>query len=59
MDELIAGGLSSDACARRMVRAIEARRREVYIGQKETLALYFNRFAPNLFHRFIRNTTLK
>jgi short-subunit dehydrogenase len=59
MDERIAGGLASEACAKRLVRAIEQRRREVYIGQRETLALYFSRWAPNLFHRFIRNTTLK
>jgi short-subunit dehydrogenase len=59
MDQLTAGGLASEACARRIVKAIEQRRREVYIGQKETLALYFSRWAPNLFHRFIRNQTLK
>jgi short-subunit dehydrogenase len=59
MDERIASGLTSDACARRIVRAIERRRREVYIGQRETLALYLSRWAPNLFHRILRNTTLK
>jgi short-subunit dehydrogenase len=59
MDELIAGGLASDACARHIVNAIERRRREVYIGQKEVLAVYFNRWAPNLFHPFLRNATLK
>jgi short-subunit dehydrogenase len=59
MDERIAGGLTSDDCARRIVRAIERRRREVYIGQRETLALYLSRWAPNLFHRILRNTTLK
>ena len=59
MDELIAGGLPSDVCARRIAKAIEGRRREVYIGQKEVLGVYFSRWAPNLFHRFIRNTQLK
>jgi dehydrogenase/reductase SDR family member 7B len=59
MDELIAGGLPSDICARRIAEAIERRRREVYIGQKEVLGVYFSRWAPNLFHRFLRNTQLK
>jgi short-subunit dehydrogenase len=59
MDELIAGGLASDLCARRIASAIERRRREVYIGRKEVLAVYLSRWAPSLFHRFIRNTTLK
>jgi short-subunit dehydrogenase len=59
MDEVIAGGLTSERCARQIVKAIERRRREVYIGRKEVLAVYFSRWAPNLFHRFLRNTTLK
>jgi short-subunit dehydrogenase len=59
MDERIAGGLTSEVVARRIVKAIERRRREVYIGQRETLGLYLSRWAPNLFHRILRNTTLK
>jgi short-subunit dehydrogenase len=59
MDERIAGGLASDVCARRIARAIESRRREVYIGKKEVLGVYLSRWAPNLFHRIIRNTKLK
>ena len=46
MDELIAGGLASDLCARRIASAIEHRRREVYIGQKEVLGVYLSRWAP-------------
>jgi short-subunit dehydrogenase len=59
MDEHIAGGLSAGAAARRIVKAIERRRREVYIGQRETLGLYLSRWAPSVFHRILRNTTLK
>jgi short-subunit dehydrogenase len=59
MDEQIAHGLACDVCARRIVQAIEQRRREVYIGQREKLAVYLSRWTPNLFHRLIRNTTLK
>jgi hypothetical protein len=40
-------------------RAIESRRREVYIGKKEVLGAYLSRLVPNLFHRIIRNTKLK
>jgi short-subunit dehydrogenase len=59
MDQLIAQGLPSHECARRIANAIERRRREVYIGQKEVLAVYLSRWAPSLFHRLLRNTTLK
>lgn len=54
MDAQIAHGLSPDECARRIVRAIERRRREVYICRKEIFGLYLSRFAPGLFSRFTR-----
>jgi short-subunit dehydrogenase len=54
MDREIDKGLPSDECARRVLRAIERRKREVYIGRKERLGVYICRFAPGLFHRLIR-----
>ncbi len=54
MDPEIDRGLAPEVCARRIVRAIENRRSEVYIGGKEVLGVYFSRFAPRLFRRFIR-----
>jgi short-subunit dehydrogenase len=59
MDELIANGMASDECARRIVRAIERRSREVYIGNRETWAVLASRLAPRLFARFSRTTQLK
>jgi len=54
LDKEIAGGLPSDQCARRIVRAVERRRREVYICRQEIFGLYISRFAPGLFRRIIR-----
>jgi hypothetical protein len=51
--------MASETCARHIARAIESRRREVYIGKKEVLGVYLRRWAPTLFHRIIRNTKLK
>jgi short-subunit dehydrogenase len=59
MDQQTSSGLASAVCARRIAEAIESRRREVYIGKKEVLGVYLSRWAPNLFHRIIRNTKLK
>jgi short-subunit dehydrogenase len=59
MDQLIAAGMPSDECARQIVRAIERRRREVYIGNRETWAVLASRLAPRLFARFSRTTELK
>ena len=54
MDSQIANGLSPNECARWIIRAIERRRREVYICRKEIFGLYLSRFAPGLFSRFTR-----
>jgi dehydrogenase/reductase SDR family member 7B len=59
MDELIAGGMASGKCAEQIVRAIEHRRREVYIGRKEKLGVLLSRLAPGVFARMIRRTKLK
>lgn len=52
-DADIRNGTPSDECARKIVRAIEAGRREVYIGKK-WWAVYVARFFPGVFSRFVR-----
>jgi dehydrogenase/reductase SDR family protein 7B len=59
MDKEIARGLSCEACARRIIRAVERRRREVYICRKEIVGLYLSRFVPGLFGRFTRSKRRK
>jgi len=59
MDKDIRNGLPSDVCARAIASAIEHRRREVYIGQKERLGVYISRFAPALFSRLVRSKKSK
>jgi short-subunit dehydrogenase len=59
MDENIRQGLAADECARRMVRAIERRRREVYVGNKERLAVYVSRYAPGVFSRIMRRVRFR
>lgn len=56
MDQVTAEGMPADKFARKMVRALEARKEEVYIGgDKEKLAIYLKRFWPTLFSKMIRN----
>jgi dehydrogenase/reductase SDR family protein 7B len=54
LDPEIANGLPPDECARQILRAIERRRREVYICRKEILGLYLSRFVPGFFSRVTR-----
>lgn len=54
LDAQIASGLPSEECARRIVGAIERRRREVYICRREIFGLYLSRIVPGLFSRLTR-----
>lgn len=55
LDKQIASGLAPEKCARKIIRAIERRRPEVYVARYEKLGLYISRFAPGLFRRIIRS----
>ncbi len=54
MDDAQANGISPEKCARKIIRAVKTRKREVYIGGKERYAVYLKRFLPGLFNRIIR-----
>jgi short-subunit dehydrogenase len=46
--------------ARKMIRAIENKKREVYIGgTKEVVAIYLDRYMPGLFSKIVRNAKVK
>lgn len=51
MDDGQSGGITPEACAEQYIRAIEKGKREVLIGGKELLMVYFKRFVPALFER--------
>jgi short-subunit dehydrogenase len=47
-------GVTPEHCARKIVRAVAGRRREVYIG-REAIGIYLQRFFPTLMARIARN----
>lgn len=59
MDEAQYKGKPADWCARKIVRAIEKRKTEVYIGGIETLGVPFKRFFPTWFSRYIRSAKVR
>lgn len=54
MDEAQASGMSSDACAEKIIRGVIREKSEVYVGGKELMGVFIKRFAPGLFNRIIR-----
>jgi len=54
MDDAQANGMPADVCAREIVKAVAAKKEEVYIGGKETKAIWLKRFFPGYFSKKIR-----
>lgn len=54
MDHNQESGMSSEECARQIVRAASKIKPEVLIGKKEILAVYLKRFFPGIFRKVIR-----
>jgi short-subunit dehydrogenase len=52
-DRATESGMHPDRFARKMLRAIEKRKTEVYIGGKEVSGVYVKRFFPGLLHRLV------
>lgn len=59
MDDLQAKGKPVDWCACEIVKAIEKKKEEVYIGGKEILLIYIKRFFPSLFSGIIRKVKVR
>lgn len=54
MDTATARGITAEACAARIVRAIERREEELTVGGKETLAVLLKRLWPGAYSRLLR-----
>jgi short-subunit dehydrogenase len=46
-------------CARKIVRAIEKNREEVYLGGREVVGVYLKRFFPSIFSKLIRKVPVR
>ena len=52
-DSATQNGMPPDILAKKMIKAIEKEKFEVYIGGKETLAVHIKRFFPKLLHKVV------
>ena len=59
MQEAIANGISAEACAQGMIRAVVSGRNEVLIGGVETYSVLLKRLFPGWFDAIIRNNPMK
>ncbi len=59
MDNAQENGMHPDKCALKIIRAIVKEKQEVYIGGKETLAVYLKRWFPSIFSKLIRKAAVR
>ena len=52
-------GLPVAVFARKMIRAIEQKKYEAYMGKREVLGVYLKRFFPRLLHRVVLKSSVK
>jgi short-subunit dehydrogenase len=50
---------SAEWCAGKIIRAIECKKEEVYLGGREIFGVYIKRFFPALFSRLIKNVAVR
>ncbi|MDC0008092.1 SDR family oxidoreductase [bacterium] len=58
-DEATQKGLPVNTFGKKMIRAIEKKKYEVYIGKKEVAGIYLKRFFPRLLHKVVLRSTVR
>ena len=56
MDDGMNKGMTPEFLCKKMLKALQKKKKEVYIGGKEILGIHLRRFVPGLFFKIIRNT---
>ncbi len=59
MDDAQANGMPADVFAKKMIRAIERKKREVNIGGKERFAVLMKRFFPGIFAKAVQKAKVR
>lgn len=59
MDQAQANGMSAEQCAQEIFAAMKSKKEEIYIGGKETYAVYLKRFFPTLFSKILRKSNVR
>jgi len=53
MDHGQANGITAATCARKIIKAVRKNKKEVYIGKKDLLMIYFKRYIPWLYYMLV------
>ncbi|WP_047245694.1 SDR family oxidoreductase [Maribacter thermophilus] len=58
-DDATKNGITAHQCAKEIIRAVEKKKFEAYIGGKEKYGVYLKRFFPNLLHKTVLKSSVR
>lgn len=58
-DQAQENGMSPDEFAQKLIKSIDKKKNEVYIGGKEVIGVYLKRFFPNIFAKIVAKATVR
>ncbi len=53
MDHAQENGITAERCAQKIVKAVRKKKKEIYIGKKDLLMIYFKRYIPFLYYKLV------
>ena len=53
MDHGQENGITAETCARKIIKAVRKNKKEIYIGKKDLLMIYFKRYIPWLYYKLV------
>ena len=53
MDHGQENGITAETCARKIIKAVRKNKKEIYIGKKDLLMIYFKRYLPWLYYLLV------
>jgi short-subunit dehydrogenase len=53
MDHAQKNGITAERCAKIIVKAVQKQKKEIYIGKKDLLMIYFKRYLPILYYKLV------
>ena len=53
MDNAQENGITAEKCAKKIIKSVKQRKKEVYIGRKEIFMIYFKRYIPYLYYKSV------
>jgi short-subunit dehydrogenase len=53
MDHAQKNGITAERCAKKIISAVNKKKKEVYICQKDILMIYFKRYFPFMYYKLV------